>query len=112
VTCYGAALTWQLVGGTLFVGLPSGVTVEKACFRWQCVVPENKVVVVFQWDGEPIDRDVAVLVKAANGMASWETPVPWSGFSACESAPLADRPNDCSDGTSETPGDECAEEIA
>ena len=47
-----AVLTWNLVSGTLFIGLPSDGLVDLVCVDDHlCVVPDNRVVVVVPWDG-------------------------------------------------------------
>jgi hypothetical protein len=68
-----ALLTWNLIGGTLFILLPSE-PVEEICVEdVVCLVPDNKVAVVMPWDGPP------PVVKARSG-SSWVYAVPWPSF--------------------------------
>jgi hypothetical protein len=68
-----ALLTWNLIGGTLFILLPSE-PVEEVCVEdVVCLVPDNKVAVVMPWDGPP------PVVKARSG-SSWVYAVPWPSF--------------------------------
>lgn len=47
-----AVLTWNLVKGTLFIGLPADVTVVQVCIDdWACYVPSNPQVLVVEWAG-------------------------------------------------------------
>jgi hypothetical protein len=64
-----ALLTWNLVGGTLFVFLPSD-PVEEVCVNDEvCVVPDNRVVILLDWDGPP------PVVRARSGQ-TWMYAVP------------------------------------
>jgi hypothetical protein len=68
-----ALLTWNLIGGTLFILLPSE-PVEEICVEdVVCLVPDNKVAMVMPWDGPP------PVVKARSG-SSWVYAVPWPSF--------------------------------
>lgn len=64
-----AFLTWNLISGTLFVFLPSE-PVEEVCVEdVLCVIPDNRVVILLDWDGPP------PVVKARAG-ATWVYAVP------------------------------------
>jgi hypothetical protein len=66
-----ARLTWQLVGTSLFIGLPANVTVQQVCVEWTtCVVPDNPVVVVLPWaSGNP--SSIAARVVRSDGSLEW-----------------------------------------
>jgi hypothetical protein len=68
-----ATLTWNLISGTLFIGLPSE-GVDEVCVEDQiCVVPDNRQLVVIDWDGPP------PVVRARAG-STWLFAVPWPSF--------------------------------
>ena len=48
-----ASLTWNVLPGAVYVGLPSDVTVESVCIEDRCVVPDNPQLVVIPWEGPP-----------------------------------------------------------
>lgn len=67
-----AMLTWNLVGGTLFIGLPAEVTVTEVCIDWlTCLVPDNAVVLVIPWDTYP-DSVIARFTRADGSAGSLE----------------------------------------
>jgi hypothetical protein len=67
---YTASLTWNLVGHTLFVGLPS-YPIDELCIADTCLVPTNTVVVVVPWE-----RDEVPVVKVRSG-ESWIFAIEW-----------------------------------
>jgi hypothetical protein len=75
-----ARLTWNLVGATLFIGLPSDVTVQEVCVEWTtCVTPDNPVVVVLPWaSGSP--SSVSARFVRSDGSLGWQDAVPVPGF--------------------------------
>lgn len=48
-----ATLTWNVLPGAVYVGLPSDVIVEQVCVETVCVTPDNPQLVVIPWEGEP-----------------------------------------------------------
>ena len=71
MTVFAAGLTWNLIGGTLFIGLPSE-PVDRVCVEETCVVPDNSVCVVLTWDGPP----PVVYAKRTDGTWLAAVPVP------------------------------------
>lgn len=68
-----AVLTWNLLRGTLFIGLPS-YPVEEVCIEdVLCLTPENSVVIAVPWDGPP------PVVRARSG-ETWVYAVPVPDF--------------------------------
>lgn len=67
-----AVLTWNLIGGTLFICLPSD-PVDEVCIEesW-CFVPENPQVIVVPWDGPP----PIVRARLADGSVQYAVPYP------------------------------------
>jgi hypothetical protein len=59
-----ASLTWNLINGVLFIGLPS-YPIDELCIAETCLVPDNTVVVVVPWE-----RDETPTVKVRSG-ESW-----------------------------------------
>lgn len=72
-----ATLLWNLVGTSLFIGLPDGgaeeVCIETPMTSPLCLVPDNKQLVVVAWDGPP------PVVRARVG-STWLCAVPWPSF--------------------------------
>ena len=66
-----AWLTWQLIGHSLFIGLPSGVTVQQVCIDdWICYVPDNPQLLVVEWKGANPAIMRAQIVKP-DGVVIW-----------------------------------------
>lgn len=69
-----AKLTWNLVSGTLFIGLPSVPVVEVCIGDELCVTPDNPVVIVLPWDGAV----PSVSARFPDGSQQWA--VPWPAY--------------------------------
>jgi len=69
-----ATLTWNLVGASLFIGLPSDASVSQVCIGASyCVVPDNKQLIVLDWDG-PVPYVKAQIAD------TWIYAVPYPAF--------------------------------
>ena len=69
-----ALFSWNLISGSLFILLPSDCVVEELCVEDAlCLVPDNRVAIVIDWDGPP------PIVKARSG-SSWVYAVPTTPY--------------------------------
>jgi len=74
-----AVLTWNLIGSTLFIGLPANVRVYEVCINWEfCVHPDNAQVVVVPWDISP-ESVIARFTRSDGSSGSLEA-VTWPAF--------------------------------
>ena len=79
-----AHLTYTIVGGSVFVGLPSTVreTVQVCVGDGHietCVIPDNTVVISVPWLADSVTY-VKALVTEINGMQQWHTAYPLPPF--------------------------------
>lgn len=64
-----AWLQWNLLPGAIWVGYPSGVTVETLCIESVCSTPTNAVGEVIPWEG-PV-MSVRAFVTRPDGTQAW-----------------------------------------
>lgn len=66
-----AALTWNVVKGMLFIGLPSWGIVQQVCIDGlACYQPDNPIVLVLEWpQGAP--SFITAAVKRSDGVIVW-----------------------------------------